>query len=61
MENKKTPRKRTLVTKPMMIRAPEELYNDVIKISRKLGISINAICLDILQKGVKLKLKELHD
>ncbi len=61
MTTNKTPKKRIMNLKVLTIRAPEELYNDIVKITRITGISINGTVLDLLPRGVKAKLKELKE
>lgn len=48
--------KRKAIKKSILIRAPRSLHDDLQYIKEKSGISINAICLDILRNGVKKKI-----
>ncbi len=48
-------------TKAMLIRFPSSLIEDLKEISALSGISINAICLELLRPSIKKKLKELED
>lgn len=57
-------KQRTLIkekTKAMLIRFPTSLIEDLKEISALSGISINAICLELLRPSIKKKLKELED
>lgn len=48
-------------TKPVYLRAPESLWDDIHEIMARTGISMNAICLDLLRPEIKRKLKELRE
>lgn len=48
-------------TKPVYLRAPESLWNDIHEIMARTGLSMNAICLDLLRPEIKRKLKELRE
>lgn len=48
-------------TKAVLIRFPISLMDDLKEISALSGISINAICLELLRPSIKKKLKELED
>lgn len=48
-------------TKSILLRLPESLKGDLDEISNLTGISINAICLELLRPSVKRKLKELKE
>lgn len=48
-------------TKPLYLRAPESLWEDIHDIMALTGLSMNAICLELLRPEVKRKLKELKD
>ena len=48
-------------TKPLYLRAPESLWEDVHEIMALTGLSMNAICLELLRPEIKRKLKELKD
>lgn len=47
--------------KSFAFRIPESLFIDLKEIAAMTGISINAICLELLRPCVKKKLKELKD
>jgi hypothetical protein len=60
----KQEKQRTLIkekTKAMLIRFPTSLIDDLKEVSALSGISINAICLELLRPSIKKKLKELED
>jgi predicted HicB family RNase H-like nuclease len=48
-------------TKSIYIRAPESIYKDVHKIAKITGISINAVCLELLRPAIKARLQELKE
>lgn len=48
-------------TKSYPLRIPVSLFDDIREIGALTGISINAICLELLRPMVKKKLKELKD
>ena len=54
-----TPKKEK--TKPVYLRAPESLWDDIHEIMARTGLSMNAICLDLLRPEIKRKLKELRE
>ena len=47
--------------KSFPFRIPSSLYDDLREIAALTGISINAICLELLRPCVKKKLKELKE
>ena len=47
--------------KPMMIRFPISLLEDIREISALTGGSMNSVCLELLRPAVKKRLKELID
>jgi len=47
--------------KPYPLRIPSSLFDDMKEIAALTGISINAICLELLRPTVKKKLKELKE
>lgn len=48
-------------TKPVYLRAPESLWEDIHEIMARTGLSMNAICLDLLRPEIKRKIKELRE
>lgn len=48
-------------TKPVYLRAPESLWDDIHEIMARTGLSMNAICLDLLRPAIKRKLKEIKE
>ena len=48
-------------TKPLYLRAPESLWEDIHDIMALTGLSMNAICLELLRPAIKRKLKELKE
>ena len=47
--------------KPFPLRLPESLYDDLKEMNAITGISLNAICLDLLRPAIKKKLTELKE
>lgn len=47
--------------KPLLIRVPVTLWEDIQKVTRLTGISMSATCIEILRPAIKNKLKELSD
>jgi len=47
--------------KPLALRFPMSLANDVKEISALTGLSINAVCVELLRPAAKLKLKSLKE
>lgn len=47
-------------TKPLYLRAPESLWMDIHEVMALTGLSMNAICLELLRPAIKQKLKDLH-
>ena len=47
--------------KPMIIRFPISLLEDIREISALTGVSMNSVCLELLRPAVKKRLKELID
>lgn len=47
--------------KPVYLRAPFSLWEDIHEVMAITGLSMNAICLELLRPGIKSKLKELND
>jgi len=47
--------------KPVYLRAPESLWEDIHEIMTRTGLSMNAICLELLRPEIKRKLKELRE
>ena len=48
-------------TKPIYLRAPGSLWEDIHEIMVRTGLSMNAICLELLRPEIKRKLKELRE
>ena len=46
--------------KPLYLRVPESLWDDIQEIIARTGLSMNAICLDLLRAEIKKKLKDLR-
>lgn len=55
------PKKKKQKMIPMHIRVTEELYNEIHEIMNSTGLTMNAICLEILRPAIKRKLKELDE
>ena len=48
-------------SKPVYLRAPESLWENIHEIMARTGLSMNAICLELLRPEIKRKLKELKE
>jgi hypothetical protein len=62
-EKKITPERKIEKEKTQLFsfRVPLSLFNDIKEISALTGISVNAICLELLRPCVKKKLKEIKE
>lgn len=58
-EPKEKPKKEKV--KPIYLRSPQSLWDDIHDIMTITGLSMNAICLELLRPGIKRKLKELRE
>jgi len=47
--------------KSIYLRAPESLWEDIQEIMMHTGLTMNAICLELIRPEVKRKLKDLKD
>ena len=47
--------------KPIFLRVPRSFWKDIQEISSSTGLSINAVCLELLRPALKKKLKELKE
>ena len=52
--------KEKIIIKSMLIRAPESYFKDLKKIASLTGLSVNAVCLELLRVGIKERLRELE-
>lgn len=48
-------------SKPLFLRIPQSLWEDIHSIMAVTGLSKNAICLELLRPAIKKKLKELKE
>jgi len=48
-------------TKPVFLRAPQSYWDDMQEIISLTGLSMNAVCLELLRPALKKKLKELKE
>jgi hypothetical protein len=48
-------------TKPLYLRAPESLWEDIHEVMVRTGLTMNAVCLELLRPEIKRKLKELKE
>lgn len=46
--------------KDIHIRAPKEYYENMLKIAKKSGLSINSLCLELLREGIRNRLIEMQ-
>lgn len=49
------------ITKTIYLRAPESYWNDIKEIMNLTGLSMNAICLELLRPAIKRKLREIKN
>jgi hypothetical protein len=56
---KEIPKKEKM--KPVLLRWPESLWEAIHEIMARTGLSMNAICLELLRPEIKKKLKELKE
>lgn len=65
--NKGTPDKQEIVrsvkesTKTLYLRAPESYWNDIQEIMNLTGLSMNAVCIELLRPAIRKKLRELKE
>lgn len=57
----KSIRKEKEPTKTLYIRAPESYWSDIQEIMNITGLSMNAVCLELLRPSIKRKLKEIKE
>lgn len=48
-------------TKSIFLRAPQSFWKDIQEIISLTGLSMNAVCLELLRPAIKKKLKELKE
>ncbi|HAT7073475.1 TPA: hypothetical protein JAN90_12040 [Legionella pneumophila] len=48
-------------TKTLYLRAPESYWNDIQEIMNMTGLSMNAVCLELLRPAIRKKLRELKE
>lgn len=48
-------------TKTLYLRAPQSYWDEIHEIMALTGLSMNAVCLELLRPGIKRKLKELKE
>lgn len=48
-------------TKTLYLRAPESYWNDIQEIMNLTGLTMNAVCLELLRPSIRKKLRELKD
>jgi len=48
-------------SKPLFLRVPQSLWEEIHNIMAMTGLSKNAICLELLRPAIKKKLKELKE
>ena len=61
INTEKTIRKQKEKMKPLFLRAPESLYEDIQEIIAITRLPMNSICLELLRPAIKRKLKELKE
>ena len=48
-------------SKTLYLRVPESLWADIHELMLRSGLSMNAICIDLLRPGVRQRLKDIKD
>ena len=48
-------------TKTLYLRAPESYWNDIQEIMNITGLSMNAVCLELLRPAIRKKLREIKE
>jgi hypothetical protein len=48
-------------TKAIIVRAPKSFWEDIHEIVALTGLTMNAVCLELLRPSIKKKLKELKE
>lgn len=48
-------------TKTLYLRAPESYWDDIQEIMNLTGLSMNAVCLELLRPAIRKKLRELKE
>ena len=48
-------------TKTLYLRAPESYWKDIKEIMHLTGLSMNAVCLELLRPAIKRKLREIKN
>ena len=48
-------------TKTLYLRAPESYWNDIQEIMNLTGLSMNAVCIELLRPALRKKLRELKE
>lgn len=48
-------------TKTLYLRAPESYWSDIQEIMNITGLSMNAVCLELLRPAIRKKLRELKE
>ena len=60
-QDKQPVKKQKEKMKPVFLRAPESLYQDIQEIIAITGLSMNSICLELLRPAIKKKLRDLKE
>lgn len=48
-------------TKTLYLRAPESYWNDIQEIMNLTGLSMNAVCIELLRPALRKKIRELKE
>ena len=60
-ENSEISRATKEPTKTLYLRAPESYWNDIQEVMNLTGLSMNAVCLELLRPALRKKLRELKE
>lgn len=60
-DKKEAPRSVKEATKTLYLRAPESYWNDIQEIMNLTGLSMNAVCIELLRPAIRKKIRELKE
>ena len=61
LDKQETTRSVKEATKTLYLRAPESYWNDIQEIMNLTGLSMNAVCIELLRPAIRKKLRELKE
>ncbi len=60
-DKQETSRSLKEATKTLYLRAPESYWNDIQEIMNLTGLSMNAVCIELLRPAIRKKIRELKE